>query len=599
MTCSLPVPAAACSPEGITRRSAWVIVLAGLVPVHLLLLAWLACRMSPTADEAAHLAAGIRLWQTGRFDLYLVNPPLVKAIAALPVMLDPPQVDWQHVSTRAGERNEWLVGLDSMRANPQRFRWDLILARWCCLPFSVLGLVYCTRWAMDLFGPTAGILSACAWCISPNVLGNAALITTDVPAAATGVAALYHFRNWLRSHDGKQSILAGLWMGTALLTKFIWVLFLPLLPLLWLVSVGQESSSRGLLNWNGLAWLRRDAGPLLLMLFLTLDLMHAGYGFTGLLQPLKEFEFVSQVLGAQPKPGSQGGSGGEGTLPGNRFRDSLPGELPVPVPAAWLQGIDLQQRDFEGGWKPLYSYLNGELRLHGWWHYYLSAGLVKTTPGGWIIAVAAIVALAPLLRRRDARAEVLCVLLPALLIMLAVSAQTGFSRSFRYVLPAFPFVFILLGAAWGTVASRRVRSVALVGLLLATMGSLQVYPHSLAYFNSLAGGPLNGHRYLLDSNLDWGQDLYSLKEWQVQNPQARPLHLAYSGVADPRLFQIDAEPLSAKGLPSFSPGWYAISANHLHGYDVPDSSLTRFLPLTPVDHAGYSILIYHLREPLP
>lgn len=59
------------------------------------------------------------------------------------------------------------------------------------------------------------------------------------------------------------------------------------------------------------------------------------------------------------------------------------------------------------------------------------------------------------------------------------------------------------------------------GALLWTLGStLRVYPHQLAYFNELAGGPENGSRHLLGSNLEWGQDFLFLKEWLRRHPPA-------------------------------------------------------------------------------
>jgi hypothetical protein len=136
-----------------------------------------------------------------------------------------------------------------------------------------------------------------------------------------------------------------------------------------------------------------------------------------------------------------------------------------------------------------------------------------------------------------------------------------------------------------------------VGLLLVISESLSVYPHSLSFFNMLAGGPAAGHRHLLDSNLDWGQDLYCLKDWQLLHPDARPLRLAYSGVADPQLFEIHAECIKRADVsssPTLLPGWYAISANHLHGYDGDDGPWRPFSEMLPTDRVGYSILMFHV-----
>jgi hypothetical protein len=49
------------------------------------------------------------------------------------------------------------------------------------------------------------------------------------------------------------------------------------------------------------------------------------------------------------------------------------------------------------------------------------------------------------------------------------------------------------------------------GLLATIVSTLRVVPHQLAYFNELSGGPQNGFRHLLHSNLEYGQDLLELR----------------------------------------------------------------------------------------
>lgn len=570
---------------------AQLVVLALLAPLQTMLLGWMACRYSPTADETAHLAAGIRIWTLRRFDLYQVNPPLVKVAAALPVVLDAPRTDWKRFSDLPGDRPEWVLGLDYMHANVPRFRWDLVLARWACIPFSLLGLWYCFRWSSALFGPESGVLSAALWCFSPNILGNGALITPDVAAASLGLAALFHFRSWLLSARWSAALLAGVMLGLAELTKMSWLILYGLLPLLWLVV--EILPRHG--EFPGRPPFAVRGAQLLLILFVSLDVVNVGYLGTGTLQPLGSFRFVSESL--------RGSATGDGS--GNRFQGTWLGSLPVPLPAAYVHGMDLQRRDFEGGWRPMYSYLRGQQRLRGWWYYYLYGLCVKTTLGVWVVAAACLLS-APWKRTTflvyPSWVEWLLLCAAPLVLFLVVSAQTGFSRYFRYVLPCFPFGFVALGSVWCNVQSLRQRwlaGLAGAGLAAAVTASLLVFPHGLAFFNLLAGGPSQGHWHLLDSNLDWGQDLYALKDWLNQHPEAKPFHLAYSGVADPELFGIDAQavPRSRDGTaPALRPGWYAVSANHLHGYDSATGPWTYFLQQTAVDRAGYSIFIYRLEE---
>jgi hypothetical protein len=61
------------------------------------------------------------------------------------------------------------------------------------------------------------------------------------------------------------------------------------------------------------------------------------------------------------------------------------------------------------------------------------------------------------------------------------------------------------------------------------MSSLAVYPHSISYFNEIASGPRNGGKYLLDSNINWGQDLLNLKKWLKKDPETQNAEIAYFG----------------------------------------------------------------------
>jgi len=564
------------------------IVMGVLVPVHICLLGWLACCTSPTSDEIAHLAAGVRIWTQGQFGTYPVNPPLVKLIATWPVVMSSPRTDWRHLDATPGARPEWLIGQDYLKANSPRFRWDFVLARWMCLPFCIVGLMYCFWWGSELFGPAGGLLSAALWCFSPDILAHGALITPDVAAAAIGVATLFHFRRWLRSALWKDALLAGVFLGLLQLTKMSWLLLYPLLPVIWWFSLTLHMNRKSR---------QRQFLQLAALMVLSLDLLNAGYLFDRSFKPLGEFEFVSQTLSGSA----------EAETSGNRFRGTWMETIPVPLPEPYLIGLDLQRRDFEGHWKPLVSYLRGEMRIGGWWNYYLYGLLVKVPLGTWLIAGCALLAAGVAWKAQQSlpAVEFLWLMAPALGLLLLISSQTGFSRYVRYVIPCLPFCFVLLGGCWSRVVWERARGVTLVtgaGLLCTVWASLSVYPHSLSFFNRIAGGPLQGHWFLLDSNVDWGQDLYFLKSWMNEHLQSRPLTLAYAGVADPGLFDLDVQPFSDRDIlrsETIPPGWYAISVNHLHGYDSAPMACSRFLPLKPTARAGYSILIYHIPETAP
>ncbi|MCA9080069.1 MAG: glycosyltransferase family 39 protein, partial [Planctomycetaceae bacterium] len=184
---------------------------AGLLLTHALLVGWIAYRMTPTQDEVAHLPAGLAIWELGRTDVYCVNPPLVKAVAALPVRVAEHEVDWRPLEdVRLGPRREWALGGAFIKANGRRAWWLMMLARWACLPFALLGGWVLYRWVSDEFGAESGLVALALWCFSPNVIGYAALITPDIASVSVLLLASWRFSLWLRGGSMRDAVLAGL-----------------------------------------------------------------------------------------------------------------------------------------------------------------------------------------------------------------------------------------------------------------------------------------------------------------------------------------------------------------------------------------------------
>lgn len=327
------------------------------------------------------------------------------------------------------------------------------------------------------------------------------------------------------------------------------------------------------------------------------------YGFDGTFRPLGEYNFVSAALGGDSNNG-------------NRFRDTVLGSLPVPVPRDYVLGIDVQKRDFETGFR---SYLLGAWQQGGWWYYYLVALAVKVPLGAWALIAAATVLRLTRFRRVIPCHQDLLLLAPALLILFLVSSQTGFSHHMRYVVPMFPFVMIWMSQVVCAMQGHLLQQLVVgAAWLWFISSSLWYFPHSLSYFNELVGGPLNGHHVLIDSNIDWGQDLLYLKSWLEEHPEARPIGIAYFGQCDPRVLGIGYSlppigPTAPQDAPRSDdlergplPGWYAVSVSTLRGLHfalyagdgsrpyISEPGFTYFQEFTPVARAGYSICIYHL-----
>ena len=570
------------------------LLVAAVVATHVILLAWGASSHSPTCDEIGHLPAGLSHWFFGNFELFRVNPPLVRMVATIPLVVAPPHATWRLRSLAPDRRPEFDLGKEMIQRNADGILWYFTFARWACIPFSVLGAWICFCWARELHGAAAGLTALTLWCLSPAILGHAQLITPDTAAAAMGVAASFMFRNWLLDPHPLRAFAAGVAMGLAELTKFTWIILFGLWPLLWLMSRIGNRSGQPKSCWH------KETTHIVFMLGLGVYLVNLGYGFEGTGTRLGDFQFVSRALGSpcRHEPGS-------GLVVGNRFAGSCLGDIPVPLPANYLKGIDLQKLDFERGY---WSYLRGEWRYGGWWYYYLYALAIKVPLGTWVVVVLAL-GVAVFARGYNAGwRDELMLIAPIVVVLTLVSSQTGFNHHMRYVLPVFPFAFIWISKVERCVdlGHWKVAAVAGAALVWSVASSLYYYPHSLSYFNELVGGPKHGHEHLLNSNIDWGQDLLLLKKWLDNQPDVQPIGLAYSlpkslmDAADigikytlPAVGQDGVVPDSAQSNAEFGPlpGWYAIFVGAMRDRHRRYAYFEHF---EPVEMLGYTVRIYHI-----
>jgi len=503
-----------------------------------------------------------------------------------------PNTECIEVSDKPGLRQEWFVASRFANANAGHYHLIICLARLAGMGWSVLGgwLVY--LWARQLYGYGAGIFGLCIWCFEPNIIAHAQLVTPDMPAAVAALGSTFVFWRYLRSGRWDLAYAAGVLLGIAQLTKFTMLALYLVWPVLFIAHSFDRTNQLFRSVPSG-----TKAAQACLMCFLSLLVLNAGYTFEKTGTPLGDYEFTSELLrGKADSPATLS------KIPlGNRFKDTWLGRIPVPLPGAYVTGIDLQQRDFEIKAEP--SFLAGEWKSGGWWHYYLFALAIKVPVGllclfTWSLAL--------FLVRRPAFAsfaDELTIWLPAGALLLLVSSQTGFSHHMRYVLPMFPFAIVAVAKLGYFVRPGRWKfGIPVVALLVWTIvSSLSVYPHSLSYFNELVGGPDNGQRYLLDSNIDWGQDLLYLKDWADGHPEASPLALAYYSSIDHRICgaEYPAVPQDPRPKNPLSqvpeqrvgphPGFFALDL-----YSLTRLRYKYFERFQPISKAGYSIFIYHI-----
>jgi hypothetical protein len=562
---------------------------------------------TPVWHESSQLLAGLNLWNFGRFDTQEVNPSLVRAIVTLPVLLFSPNLDEKQFNRPTINRNEFAMGEIFLKENIGKNRLLFIVARLTNLIFILIGIIFCSIYTDKLYGKISGCLVLSILFFSPFFLGHGATIMNDIPTALLGIIAVFFFWKWLKRPELLETIIAGIMLGFAELSKFTLLIFYPLFLLLWLLY---HLPDYRLLGFKKIAL---QFGNLCILYVVSIFVINCGYLGGGTFTLLETFRFKSILLTGKltlkeiPYAGA------------NRFEGTLLGKLPVPIPASMVRGIDLQKYDFERG---LPSYLRGTWSDHGWGYYYLYALLIKTPLGTIGLFLLAVFCTFFQKGYNILWRDEMVILLPGITLLVFVSSQTGFSVHSRYIIPALPFFFIWISKV-GKAFSLKCPVVAtLTAVLLAwsVLSSLSIYPHSLSYFNELAAilptpedqqypqpiktssktfwqktkrlldsGPRNGARHLLDSNIDWGQDLFYLERWYQKHPEAKEIRVAYWGSYPLELTKIPSNDMPPMNDPQ--PGWYALSVNYL--YDR-EKKYRYFLNFEPIVTAGYSIYIYHI-----
>lgn len=382
--------------------------------------------------------------------------------------------------------------------------------------------------------------------------------------------------------------MCGVLTGCALLSKFTALILPPILIItlaFFLLSSEYRSSGHG--------WRRYAAGTLA-ALAVALAVLNAGYLFRGTGASL-----ASVPVAGTAEELSVGGSYNATGYDELRWRsefmqrlsESPAGSVPLPVPLLYLHGIDKQLYNSD---KPIFKYyLNGEVSRDGWMLYYPEAFALKTPiPLLLLVACAVFFALAG----RCGFYEKILLIVPVV-FMLQFTFIVRVDLGLRYMLPVFPFLAVIGSGAAARIFEKGMFAKAAVAVLCFWYAGaiFTTFGNGLAYFNEFAGGPGGGHRYLVESNLDWGQNLVRLRDYE-EREELSPLLVYNYGLVPPSAYGIEAgwvpcEPARAV---------VAISVNHLYGIDPfekrPRECFDWLSDREPVAKIGGGLFVFDTRE---
>jgi len=529
-------------------------------------------------DEALHQTGGYAYWVFDDYRIHPENGNLPQRIFGLPLALNAERYRFPSTDSEVWRSsNQWVLARAFFFGEGNDFASMLRRGRAlaAAIGAGIALLVY--AWSRRLFGREGAMLSLLLAAFSPNLLAHGPLMTSDATLALSLSAALACLWTALHRVTPCTALGSGLVCGLLFVSKFSAVVFVPMALILLALRIadGRALRVRCWRTWRRIESRGRQLAALGAVLgihaLLVWGVIWTSYGFR------------YEAFGAIGPADSQLMESWETLL-------DTPGPLAPLVnaarerrllPEAYLYGTAFVNKHS----RARFAFLNGEFGVTGWWYFFPYAFALKTP-----LALFALLALAagtlsgkrrltPGTGLSSERASGFYAAAP-LWVLLAVyclfSVTARVNIGLRHLLPIYPPLFILAGAAARWIVWRRRLPAALViaAALAFAAASLSIRPHYLAFFNALVG-PERGYRHLVDSSLDWGQDLPGLAAWLEADPGARsgaPVYLAYFGSSSPASYGVRARALpsyhewlgaaAARGL-DLEAGIYCISATML------------------------------------
>ena len=464
-----------------------------------------------TSDEPNHIACGMEWLDKGKYTYEAQHPPLARVAAALgPYLLG-------IRSQGSPTPNNLTVPEEGTKILYRDRHYDLTLAlaRLGLLPFFWIACLTMYWWGQRYFGATAAVVTVFLFSFLPPVLAHAGLATTDMALTAFLGAAFVSALAWLEQPGPRGGALFGACTALAMLSKFSVVAFLPAslaVALIWFLS-----AERPTLAWLAAA-VKRRLPSFGLAVLVGLLVIWAGYRFS-----FGAPDFTS---------------------------------LRLPAPQVF-SGIRAVMRHNATGHP---SYLLGERNITGFWYFYPVVLAVKT-PLAFLFLLGYGVVLA--LRKRSPYRRAWIPVSFAAGILL-VGLESHINIGVRHILPIYMGFSILAAiAALRLLELSRARPWMRIGLALLVAwfagSSLLAHPDYLPYFNELAGS--EPERIVVDSDLDWGQDM---KRLATRLHQAGASELTFNPfiIADLE-HQHGFPPIREMDVANPSPGWNAVSLTYL------------------------------------
>ena len=524
-----------------------------------------------TTDEPIHIVSGLQWLEKGTYDFEPLHPPLARIFAGFGLFAAGVRTQGSSVAVDDGN-----TVLDTQGP----YQRNLTLARLGMLPFFWLACFLLWSFLKKNFSDWHAAIAVLILCFCPPVLAHSAAATTDLPLLAMFLFAILRMFILLQKPGIANAIIAGVAIGLAVATKFSAIPFL-------------FTSAALLIIFD--EYFRNTKTPKLIHLLHTLACalltIWALYRFSvGPILAPHAFR-PDQVAALQRLPGS--------VLAILYFKW-------MPAPELFRGLLSVYAMNLHGR----IAYLLGDTYVGGRWAFFPVAILVKTPIALLILSALGVIYAFGKERLRANKN----ILVPAAGIAgpLLVAIPSNLNIGLRHILLIYPFVATFAAIAvvelWNLHVPRNVHSLQkpdtdeklhndgiratarrfLVILLLGwnITSCIRATPDFLPYFNEVAAPYAS--KILVDSDLDWGQDLFRLIA-VAQQDHISDLSLAYEGSIDLRKHL----PAGWVELPPRTKvsGWVAVSEYRLL---LAGSDYAWLNQYQPVKEVGHSIRLYYI-----
>lgn len=563
---------------------------------------------SPIIDEIPHIGAGYSYIQKGDFRLNPEHPPLVKDLAGFALSFLP-------LDQSAFETHFWTSDINGQWNFGRNLIFNsgndaILITRVAKLPmilFFLLSAIIIFHWTRKLYADKAALVATFLFCFSPTVMAHSRFVTTDVPALFGVLLGTYFFIEFLKHQNKKNFILAVVAFGIAQLTKFSLFLLNPLFLILAVTWGLAHSIHSGQSFYNKINTVAKNiflTGMIIILSYLAI--VWPVYGLHTInYPPEKQKAETTYHLGSY----------------GNRFiADKVIWASDKPYIRSLthygLGVLMVTQRSIGGNT----TYFLGEVNKNAWKKYFPIVYFIKEPLAFWGLVVIVLLNLTVAFKPNRYKLShwlenyfTEFAMLTWFAIYWYASITANLNIGVRHLMPTYGFVYILLTGQLANLGNRlkmisRKRYIAagwLVGILLGwyLFENIRVFPYYLTYFNQTVGGPKGGHIYVVDSNVDWGQDVKRLADW-VEDNKIKKISLDYFGWADAGYYLgnkyvwINAGRYkNAREFLADNPdgGYIAVSKSFFMGSREKIETSYAWLDFyTPIADIGNSIFVWHI-----